>query len=364
MTLDKSRFSEHSFRVLRLRIKDKHAAALSKMAQDVNFVWNYVNELSFNVWRRERRFISKSEINKFTAGATWYGLNLHAQTVQSISKEFVNRRFQRKKVKLKWRTSTGSRRSLGWIPFQKLSLRYRNGQFLFACLKKPLCLWDSYDLSKYELRSGNISEDSRGRWYINISVKVLKKPKTNGKTAVGIDLGIKDFASLSTGESIESKQFYRALEPSLAAAQRAKKKRRARAIHAKIANRRNDFLQKLSARLVKEHGAIFVGNVSASSLAKTLVRKSAFDAGWSMFRTMLRYKCDDAGVWFYEIDESFSTQTCSTCGSRSGPKGLEGLGIREWQCNNCGTTHDRDVNAANVILARGHARLAEGIPAY
>ena len=125
-----------------------------------------------------------------------------------------------------------------------------------------------------------------------------------------------------------SPQFYRGLEAKLASAQRAHKKARVRAIHAKIANRRKDSLHQFSTRLVREYGAIFVGNVKASTLAKTAYAKSVLDAGWSAFRTMLRYKCDFAGATFAEVDEAFSTLTCSACDSRSGPKGIAGLGIR------------------------------------
>lgn len=96
-------------------------------------------------------------------------------------------------------------------------------------------------------------------------------------------------------------------------------------------------------------------------LAKTKMAKSVLDAGWSTFRTMLLYKCDDAGVWFSEVNEASSTQACSVCGSISGPKGLKDLGIREWTCQDCDTTHDRDVNAARNILERGRALLAVGI---
>jgi putative transposase len=154
-----------------------------------------------------------------------------------------------------------------------------------------------------------------------------------------------------------------ALEPKLAIAQRAGKKHRVRAIHAKIANRRKDSLHQFSTRLVRAYDTIFVGNVNASALAKTPHAKSVLDAGWSAFRTMLRYKCDFAGATFAEVNEAFSTQTCSACDSRSGPKGIAGLGIREWTCSGCGTVHDRNVNAAKNILAAGRRRLAEGIPA-
>ena len=78
-------------------------------------------------------------------------------------------------------------------------------------------------------------------------------------------------------------------------------------MHAKIGNRRKDFLHKLSTRLVAGHGAIFVGDVNASGLAKTRMAKSVLDAGWSTFRTMLQYKSDDAGVWFEEVGEAYST---------------------------------------------------------
>jgi hypothetical protein len=114
--------------------------------------------------------------------------------------------------------------------------------------------------------------------------------------------------------------------------------------------------------LVRQHAAIIVGNVNTAGLAKTPMAKLVLDAGWSTLRTMLSQKCDSAGVWFDEVDERFSTQTCSECGALSGPKGIAGLGIREWCCP-CGAVHDRDINSARVILAAGNRRLAEGIPA-
>jgi IS605 OrfB family transposase len=130
--------------------------------------------------------------------------------------------------------------------------------------------------------------------------------------SLGIDLGLKTFAAFSDEAipPIEAERFYHDLEPVLARTQRARHRQRSRAIHAKIANRRKDFLHKLSTRLVKANGALFVGNVNASALAKTRQAKSVLDAGWSAFRTMLLYKCADAGVWFDEVDEAFSTQDC------------------------------------------------------
>jgi len=344
---------------LRCRLKDKHRAWLNAQAREANFVWNYVNELSQKILKREGRFASHFELQKYTDGAS-KECDLHSHTVQAIGKEYVTRRKQFKRSRLAWRKSGGARRSLGWVPFKSGSVKYRNGQVFFN--GKLLSLWDSYGLNAYQLRAGSFSEDSRGRWYLNVQVEMSKGRRNSATGAsVGIDLGLKDFAALSDGRKIEAHRFYRDLEAAIATAQRANKKQQIRALHAKVKARRKDALHKLSTALVKEYGAIFIGNVNASALARTGMAKSVLDAGWSAFRTMLQYKSDDAGVWFEEVDEAFSTQTCSCCGSRTGPKGVAGLGIRGWTCSNCGSVHDRDVNAARNILARGRAGLAAGI---
>jgi IS605 OrfB family transposase len=352
-----------STRVLRLRLKDRHAQLLRELACEVNFVWNYCNKLSMKVWQRERRFLSGNDFQPFITGASRAGLRLHSQTIRAVSQEYALRRKYAGKVKLRWRVSGGPRRSLGWIPFKASAIRYRNGQVFFA--GTPLSLWDSYGLEDHELGAGCVSEDARGRWYLNVTVKVEKaaKPATGQvEKSVGIDLGLKDFAATSNGYVFKLHKHYRKLEAELAKAQRAKKKARVRAIHAKIKNSRKDQLHKLSTALVEEYGAIFIGNVNASALARTRMAKSVLDAGWSLFRTMLQYKCDGADVWFDEVDEAYSTQTCSCCKRRTGPKGLEDLGIREWARFECGAYHHRDITAAENILAAGRRRLAVGIP--
>jgi putative transposase len=349
-------------KVLRLRLKDKHAKFLRDLAGEVNFVWNYCNELQITVFNRERRFLSGYDFAIFTRGATKEGLHLHSQSVQAIAEEYARRRRQFNKVRLQWRKSTDSRRSLGWIPFKASAIRAAHGQVKFA--NRWLSLWDSYGIDAYQIRAGNLSEDARGRWYLNACVRVFAPAeRPAGQLQVGIDLGLKVLAATSAGQKLAAPRFYRGLETKLASAQRARKKSRIRAIHAKIANRRKDSLHKFSTGLVREYGTIFVGNVNSFALAKTPKAKSVLDAGWSSFRNMLRYKCDFAGATFAEIDEAFSTQTCSVCESLSGPKGIAGLGIRAWTCGQCRAVHDRDVNAARNILAAGRRRLAEGIPA-
>lgn len=347
-----------TIKTLKLRIKDKHAPALVAMAREVNQVWNYVNELSNRSIRERGKWLSAYDLQKYTAGfSKCDGVKVGSATVQLVCEEYATRRKQFKKARLNWRVSNpkSPKRSLGWIPFKKGGAACRNGQVKFCGL--ALSLWDSYGLSKYELRAGSVSQDARGRWYLNVAVEVEATPGA-GTASVGIDLGLKTTAVCSNGDSLASRT-YRKHEPALAIAQCARKKDRTRAIHANIANVRKDAMHKFSTRLVAENAAIFVGNVSSKTLIKTKMAKSTLDAGWSMFKTTLEYKSHQAGIVFEEVNESYSTQACSQCASIEGPKGLSGLGIREWTCS-CGTAHSRDVNAAKNILRAGLRTLAEG----
>lgn len=349
-------------KTLKLRIKDKHCKVLDQLASEVNFVWNYVNDLCFKHLQRTGKFLSAFDVAKYTSGSSKAGLNLHSQTVQAVTEELITRRKQFKKAKLKWRVSdkNSARRSLGWIPFKASCIKYQNGQVRYT--GQWFSLWDSYGLSNYNIRVGSFVEDSRGRWYVCLVVDNPKVEKPTSTKAIGIDLGLKDLATCSDGTVIANPKFYRKYEQKLKIAQRARCKKRVRALHAKIANCRKDYLHKASSQLVKENAMIVVGDLSAKKLVKTKMAKSVLDTGFAAFKTMLKYKCENAGVLFEVVNEAYTTQICSCCGSRSSsPKGRAGLGIREWTCDGCGITHDRDINAAKNILALGHQRLAGGI---
>ena len=189
-------------------------------------------------------------------------------------------------------------------------------------------------------------------WYLNLQVEV-PEDREHGTGEVGIDLGLKSLASLSTGEKIEAPRLYRRYERVLGIAQRAGRKRRVRAIHTKIANCRKHLLHELSTRLVRENRRICVGKVNSSGLARTSLAKSVLDAGWSQLRSQLRYKAVRHGAEYIEVDQRLSTQVCSACGACGGPKGREDLVVREWICGGCGARHDRDINSASNILVSG-----------
>jgi len=349
-------------KTLKVRVRDKHIKVLRAWAFSVNQVWNYCNELSHRSIKERQTWLSGYDLQDYTKGSA-KELELNSATVQMIGHEYVTRRKQFKKNRLNWRKSSGVRRSLGWVPVRKDCVSYKNGCIYHN--RQYFRIWDSYGLGQYKFRSASFSEDARGRWYFNVVVDVEPEIPA-GQGSIGIDLGLKDTATCSDGNKLEAGRFYRDLESKLGIAQRAGNKKRVKAIHAKIANRRKDALHKFSRSLVNRSGEIYVGNVKSSSLAKTKMAKSVLDAGWAMLKTMLDYKCAHAGIVFKEVDESYTTQTCSSCGSLpdSRPKGIAGLGIREWICSACGVTHDRDVNAARNILAVGHGRLAVGIPRY
>jgi putative transposase len=152
-------------------------------------------------------------------------------------------------------------------------------------------VWDSCGLSGYNFRAGNLNQDARGRWYFNVVVE-FEAGQSTGRNSVGIDLGCKEAATDSNGDGVKGRE-YRKLEANLGIAQRAKNKKRVKAIHAKIANRRKDALHKYSRNLGTENAAIFVGNVNSLDMVKNKrLSRSALDAGWGMLKTMLEYKSD------------------------------------------------------------------------
>ena len=362
------------YQVLRLRIYRKHYAKLNKLASAVNFVWNYVNDLCFQMWRRKCVFPSAYDIHEYTKGAGEY-LGLHSQTIQFIGEQHYQSRKQHKKVKLAWRTNRpdAKRKALGWIPFKSSAIShvktYKTGkkalksQVQLSCGKEKLILtvYDQYDLRCYSgFRTAEIVQDSCGDWYLCLVVKVEEKICT-ATGEIGIDYGCKTAATCSNGDKLETK-FTQQYAEKLAIAQRAHKKKQAKRINRKMKNSRADATHKFTARLVKENRLIVAGNVKSSSFTSGKLAKSVYDANWFAINRQLEYKSRRAGCQFIVVDEKFSTQTCANCLqiTDSSPKGVAGLGIREWICDCCGQLNDRDVNAAKNILRFGRETLAGG----
>jgi putative transposase len=224
------------------------------------------------------------------------------------------------------------------------------------------------------IKSATISMTTTGKYYISIlcEAEITPLPKTD--SSVGIDLGISDFAILSTGEKIGNMRFFNQLSKKLAKEQKilsrraliAKKdgrklsdsknyqKQRIKVakIHEKIANQRKDFLNKLSTNLIKNHDVVCIEDLSSKNLMKNhKLAKAIGDVSWYEFVRMLEYKANWHEKQVSKISRWYpSSQICSDCGFSSGKKSLS---IREWICTNCGSHHDRDINASINILNEG-----------
>jgi putative transposase len=344
-------------KTLKYRIKDastkKH---LMRQAASVNYVWNYCNEWAVKRFGYNGCFLSGYDLQKLTSGCS-KELGILAQTAQSVCEQYAIKRRQFKKIKLKWRSA---KRSLGWIPFkQGAIILLEAGKFKFN--GKVYRYWDSRPILS-KIRCGSFTQDAKGRWYVNFIVEDIAENIDRLSSSVGLDLGLKTTATYSDGSKFDGVMPFRKYEQELASAQRARKKKRVVSIHAKIANCRKDSIHKETTKIADTHERIFVGNVSSTKLIKTKLAKSVLDAGWGLYRTLLEYKVKRLGGVMVIVNERYSTVTCSQCLNRTFAGGLSSLGVREWTCSNCGSQHDRDINAAKNILRVGLHTLKEEFP--
>jgi putative transposase len=252
------------------------------------------------------------------------------------------------------------------------AFRFRDGKLTLAKMAEPLdIVWSRPLPAGASPSTVTVSQDAAGRWYVSLLVEdPTRQPLPATDTAVGIDAGITSLVTLSTGEKITNPRHERRDRARLARAQRElsrkakgsanrdKARRKVAKVHARIADRRRDFLHKLTTRLVRENQTVVIEDLTVRNLLKNgNLARAISDAAWTDLRSMLEYKCAWYGRELVVIDRWFpSSKLCGTCGTVTAKMPLN---VRAWRCD-CGAVHDRDVNAARNILAAGLAVSACG----
>jgi putative transposase len=242
---------------------------------------------------------------------------------------------------------------------------WEHGQFTLAKMDEPLDIVFHRAFPKgCKPSSITVSKDCANRYFVSLLVEEEIKPLPVVNSQVGLDLGLKSMVILSTGEAVGNPRYYAKDEKRLAKAQRrhARKKkggnnrekarRKVARVHARIQDRRHDYQHKLSTRIVHENQVICVESLAVKNMVKNhCLAKAISDGGWGELVRQLEYKSQWYGRTLIKIDRWYpSSKTCHDCKHMVEDLPLD---VREWVCPNCGVWHDRDINAANNILAEG-----------
>jgi putative transposase len=357
----------------------EQAAELSRTFGCVRKVWNLALEARTSAWYQRHERISylqssalltewkRSDDLAYLNEVSCVPLQQALRHLQGAFAAFWDKRarYPRFKSRKKSRASAEYTRS---------AFRWRGGQLWLAKMDEPLDIRWSRPLPEgMEPSTITISRDAAGRWFVSLLCEcAIDALGAAPFPAVGIDAGVTSLVTLSTGERVANPQHEKRDRARLAKAQRRHARKRkgsanrdkARAkvarVYARIADRRRDFLHKLTTRLVRENQAVAIEDLNVRNMVRNhSLARAISDAAWSDLRAMLEYKCQWYGRDLVAIDRWYpSSKTCSACGHEAASLPLS---IREWECANCGIRHDRDVNAAINIRAAGLAVLACGV---
>jgi transposase len=246
----------------------------------------------------------------------------------------------------------GARNKLNSIPFPDPIKAPINGKIRLSVIGE--LRFHKQDIPDGKIKNGRIIKRASG-WYLAIvidsSVNISRNFVPTGNEWIGVDPGFKDLLTLSDGTKIAAEKEYSAMEKRIGQSQRGYDKKLAARLQERVANRKKDRNHKLSRMLVEKCEVIAFSKDNTKGIRKRF-GKSVANANHYQLRQMLTYKSSSCGRRYIEVDSRNSTRTCSACGCVTGPVGLRGLSVRQWTCIECGTQHDRDVNAAiNTLIA-------------
>ncbi len=268
-----------------------------------------------------------------------------------------------------------SRRSRQSAHYTRSAFSMRGGELRLAKTSTPLRFvwsWPEVEVTSLNPTMVVVSREPDGRWYVTFAIDAdAPGPLEPAGHAVGIDLGVKDFAVTSDGERIANPRHLERKARNLAryqrrlarcqrgSANRAKARAKVARAHRKVRDARRDFLHRASTGLVRSASTIVIEDLAVKNMVRNrhLARVIA-DCGWGEFRRQLEYKCERAGRELIVVDRWYpSSKTCSACGHLLAELSLS---TRHWTCPSCGSRHDRDINAAKNIVAAGLAVSACG----
>jgi putative transposase len=255
----------------------------------------------------------------------------------------------------------------GSAEFSKSAFKFKDSQVFLAKSHEPLAIRWSRTLPKgAEPSTITVKLSPSGRWTVSLLVDVEVKLLPVSPNQIGIDLGVTSLVTLSSGEHVANPKGFKAKRQKLRKAQKAlsrkqkgsnnryKARLKVAKVHEEISDARKDFLHKLSTRLVRENQTIAIEDLAVKNMLKNRkLSLSISDASWGELVRQLTYKCDWYGRTLIKIDRWFpSSKRCGNCGYIVEKLPLN---IRAWDCPQCDTHHDRDINAAKNILAAGLA---------
>ena len=355
----------------------EQAAELSRTFGCARKVWNLALEARTTAWHQRQERVTylqssalltqwkRSEDLAFLNGVSSVPLQQALRHLQSAFDRFWHKqaRYPRFKSRKKSRAS---------VEYTRSAFRYRDGQLHLAKMTAPLAVVWSRPLPDGAAPSTvTVSRDPAGRWFVSLLCQCAVEPHPASDSVVGIDAGITSLVTLSTGEKVANPRHERGDRGRLASAQRRlartqkgsanrdKARLKVARVHARICDRRKDFLHKLTTRLVRDNQAVVIEDLSLRNMVRNHhLARAISDAAWREMRAMLEYKCDWYGRDLIVTGRWYpSSKTCSACGRTASSLPLA---AREWECVNCGARHDRDINAAVNIRAAGLAVLACG----
>ncbi|MFE3413845.1 RNA-guided endonuclease InsQ/TnpB family protein [Streptomyces mirabilis] len=350
---------------------DAQAAELSRTFGCVRKVYNMALAARTEAWARQERVNydqfsamltawKKTEELAFLNEVSSVPLQQALRHLQGAFANFFSKRAKYPRFKSK-------RKSRASAEYTSSAFTFRDGRLKLAKMAGPLDIVWSRPLPEGSVPTTvTASRDAAGRWFVSLLCDdPTVKPLAATDAAVGIDVGLDHLLALSTGEKIANPRHERRDRDRLATAQRhcarkekgsanrEKARRKVARIHARITDRRRDGLHKLTTRLVRKNQTLVIEDLTVRNMVRNRkLARAISDAAWAEFRSLLEYKATWYGRHMVIVDRLFpSSKLCSHCGALQ--EGMP-LNVRTWTCD-CGTVHDRDVNAAKNLLAAGLA---------